>query len=114
MNIDAINTFLALAETGNFSRVADRFSLTQSTISARIKVLEDDLGVALFERTPTGVFLTVEGNKFYAHAVTIRQAWHQGRSELTRSSQHQENLGLGVRSELVIRYLCHGASGEDP
>ena len=75
MNIDAINTVLMLAETGNFSRVADKFNLTQSTISARIKVLEDDLGVSLFERRPSGVFLTAEGKQFYTHALTIRQAW---------------------------------------
>ena len=105
MNIDAINTFLMLAETGNFSRVADKFSLTQSTISARIKVLEDDLGVSLFERTPTGVFLTDEGKKFYAHALTIRQAWQQGRSELAKSSQPGEGLGLGLHMTMWRRFM---------
>ena len=105
MNIDAINTFLMLAETGNFSRVGNKFSLTQSTISARIKVLEDDLGVSLFERTPTGVYLTAEGKKFYAHALTIRQAWQQGKSELAKSSRHRESLGLGLHMTMWSRFM---------
>jgi len=68
MNIEAINTFLLLSETGNFSRVAEKSNLTQSTVSARIKVLEKTLNVKLFERTSSGVLLTEAGQKFHKYA----------------------------------------------
>ena len=105
MNIDAINTFLLLSETGNFSRVAQKSNLTQSTISARIKVLEDSLGVRLFERTPSGVFLTEAGKKFYGYAATMRQTWQQGRQALARSVGEYETLGVGIHMTMWRRFM---------
>ena len=53
--------FLAVAETGNFTRAAERVFLSQPALSHRIRVLEEDLGVSLFERTPRGAVLTQAG-----------------------------------------------------
>ena len=92
MNIDVINTFLLLFETGNFSRVAEKSNLTQSTVSARIKVLEDTLNVKLFERISFGVLLTDAGQKFYQYAASMRQTWQQGRQEMARSSSPKKLL----------------------
>jgi DNA-binding transcriptional LysR family regulator len=105
MNIDAINTFLLLSETGNFSQVAQKSNLTQSTISARIRVLETDLGVKLFERTPTGVYLTEAGKKFYGYAATLRQTWQQGRQELARTANSNETFGLGLHMTMWRRFM---------
>ena len=48
MNIENIRTFLEIAATGNFHRASERLHVTQSTVSARIKSLEDQLDRALF------------------------------------------------------------------
>ena len=54
MNLEHIRTFLEVAATGNFNRAADNLNVTQSTVSARIKALEDELGLALFARSHKG------------------------------------------------------------
>jgi len=105
MNIDAINTFLLLSETGNFSRVAEKSNLTQSTISARIKVLEDTLSVKLFERTSSGVLLTEAGQKFYKYAASMRQLWQQGRQEMARSTSEKQTIGLGIHMTMWRRFM---------
>lgn len=105
MNIDAINTFIMLSETGNFSRVAEKSNLTQSTVSARIKVLEDTLSVKLFERTSSGVILTEAGQKFYKYAASMRQSWQQGRQEMARSSSPKKTLGLGLHMTMWRRFM---------
>ncbi|WKL39445.1 LysR family transcriptional regulator (plasmid) [Sinorhizobium meliloti] len=48
MNLDLIDTFLDLLETGNFNRTAERLETTQSTISGRVKALEQAVGAKLF------------------------------------------------------------------
>ena len=48
MQIDLIDTFLDLCETRSFNRTADRLGVTQSTVSARVKTLENALGAAAF------------------------------------------------------------------
>jgi DNA-binding transcriptional LysR family regulator len=105
MNIDAINTFLLLSETGNFSRVAEKSNLTQSTISARIKVLEDTLNVKLFKRTSSGVILTDAGQKFYKYAASMRQLWQQGRQEMARSTSSKQTVGLGLHMTMWRRFM---------
>ncbi|MDP6812779.1 MAG: LysR family transcriptional regulator, partial [Alphaproteobacteria bacterium] len=54
MNIEHLRTFLDVAQTGSFHRSARRLNVSQSTVSARIKALEDSLDRVLFNRTKTG------------------------------------------------------------
>ena len=64
MDINTIRTFLELAATGNFSRVAERLHITQSTVSARIKVLEERINRQLFDRTSVGAASNASGPAF--------------------------------------------------
>lgn len=105
MNIEAINTFLLLSETGNFSRVAEKSNLTQSTVSARIKVLEKTLNVKLFERTSSGVLLTEAGQKFHKYAASMLEIWQQGRQEMVRSSSPKKTVGLGLHMTMWRRFM---------
>ena len=58
MNLEHIRTFLEVAESGNFNRAAESLHVTQSTVSARNKTLEDYFGLPLFKRARSGVELT--------------------------------------------------------
>jgi Bacterial regulatory helix-turn-helix protein, lysR family len=60
VDTDAVRTFVAVADTGQFSRAADDLSITQQAVSKRVAVLEKDLGVRLFIRTARGARLTVD------------------------------------------------------
>lgn len=62
-NFELLATFLAVYSEGNFSVSAERLHITQSAVSHRIKRLESELGIVLFERSPHHVFVTEEGAK---------------------------------------------------
>lgn len=62
MNLKQLEVFLAVAESGSFSRGAEATFLTQSTVSQHIAALENEVGVRLLDRTSRGALLT-EGGK---------------------------------------------------
>ena len=62
MDIQSIQAFLSVSETGSFSRAADALFLTQPAISKRIRSLEQSLGIALFDRIGKSVRLTEAGH----------------------------------------------------
>lgn len=63
MELNQLRAFLAVARTGQLVRAAEQLHLTQSALSKQIKSIEDELGVLLFVRTPTGMALSGEGRR---------------------------------------------------
>lgn len=61
MEIYQLRTFLAVARQANLTRAADQLHLTQSAVSKQLRALEEELGVVLFDRLPSGTFLTASG-----------------------------------------------------
>ena len=74
MDLDAVRTFAAVADAGQFSEAAADLSITQQAVSKRIAALEKDLGVRLFTRTARGAQLTIDGQAFLPHARDLLQA----------------------------------------
>lgn len=68
MDLDAVRTFVAAADAGQFQEAADALSVTQQAVSKRIAALEKDLDVRLFTRTARGAQLTIDGQAFLPHA----------------------------------------------
>jgi len=68
MNLDAVRTFVAVADAGQFQDAAADLSVTQQAVSKRMAGLERDLGVRLFGRTARGARLTADGQAFLPHA----------------------------------------------
>lgn len=73
MTVIQLKYFLALAETLNFSQVAEQFYVAQTAISYSIKALENELGAKLFERTTKKVELTPAGHIFYTRVKSAVQ-----------------------------------------
>jgi len=71
MDVNLARTFLMVADTGSFIDAARKMNVTQSTVSARIKGLEDMLGRPLFERSKSGAELTAAGEQFQKHALAL-------------------------------------------
>ncbi len=105
MNIDHIRTFLEIAATGNFNRAAERLHVTQSTVSARVKSLEDRLDRALFVRGRNGVTLTAAGHRFHRYAVSAVRAWEQARHETALPEGFRASIGLGSQVSLWERLV---------
>ena len=61
MDVDKLRTFLEVISTENFFQASINLNVTQSTVSARIRALEERLGQRLFERHASGVTLTDAG-----------------------------------------------------
>lgn len=64
--LDHLETFVEVALSGSFAEVARKLSVPRSTVTARVKALENDLAVALFHRTTRQVRLTAEGEQYLA------------------------------------------------
>ena len=71
MNLQQLETAIAVAETGSFSKGAARLYLSQPHVSSSIKSLEQELGYPIFWRTRSGVALTELGEQFMDHARII-------------------------------------------
>jgi DNA-binding transcriptional LysR family regulator len=78
MDIDEVRTFLAIAETGGFTRAGHRLHRSQPAISRRIDQLEHELGAALFERMRGRARLTEAGRAFLPHAEAALAALKDG------------------------------------
>ncbi|MGW1746972.1 LysR family transcriptional regulator [Streptomyces sp. NPDC002092] len=74
MDIDAVRTFVAVADAGQFREAALGLDVTQQAVSKRVAALEKDLGARLFTRTARGAQLTVDGQVFLPHARELLQA----------------------------------------
>jgi DNA-binding transcriptional LysR family regulator len=74
MELYQLRTFAAVADEGHLTRAAERLHLSQPAVSAHIKALEDDLGVALFDRSSSGMSLTRAGRKLIEHAERVLAA----------------------------------------
>ncbi|OBG76689.1 MULTISPECIES: LysR family transcriptional regulator [unclassified Mycobacterium] len=83
MELRHLEYFLAVADTGSFTRAAARLHVVQSGVSATIKALERDLGVALFVRHPGGVALTAAGEELRPRAREITEAARDARRAVT-------------------------------
>ena len=68
MNLRDLRYFIALAETRHFGRAAEACFVSQPTLSTQLKKLEEELGVALFERAPRNILLTPAGEQILRHA----------------------------------------------
>ncbi|MFJ9899095.1 LysR family transcriptional regulator [Streptomyces sp. NPDC091280] len=68
MDLEAVRTFVAVVEAGQFQKAAGDLSITQQAVSKRVAALERDLGVRLFTRAPRGAELTIDGQAFLPHA----------------------------------------------
>jgi DNA-binding transcriptional LysR family regulator len=82
VQLEQIRTFLDLVETRSFGLTAERLGITQSTVSARIRALEQSLGSTLFYRGRAGASPTPAGRRFEEHARSITASWGLARQEL--------------------------------
>ncbi len=105
MDIALARTFLMVAETGSFIEAARRMNVTQSTVSSRIKGLENQLGRPLFERSKTGAVLTVAGQQFQKHALALVRVWQHAQLEVGLSDQHRDHLAVGAPISLWDGFL---------
>lgn len=100
MDIAALQAFLAVAESGSFSRAAERIYLTQPAISKRIAGLERRLGAQLFDRIGRRVQLTEAGRALFDRSRAIL-------NELEDAKRSLANLSGEIRGALSLATSHH-------
>ena len=83
MDLELLRTFLEVNRTRHFGEAAEALHLTQAAVSARIKLLETNLGVRLFDRIRRDIQLTPEGNRLVRHADVLIAGWRKARQEVS-------------------------------
>jgi DNA-binding transcriptional LysR family regulator len=110
MDIALARTFLMVAETGSFIDAARKMNVTQSTVSARIKGLEDMFGRTLFDRSKSGAALTGAGEQFQKHALALVRVWQHAQLEVGLAGQHRDHLAVGALATLWDGFLLRWIS----
>lgn len=77
MNQSSLQTFIAIIEAGSLVKASERLNITQSSVTMRLKALEDEVGQKLIVRQKSGVSLTAAGTKLLSYARIIDGLWGQ-------------------------------------
>jgi DNA-binding transcriptional LysR family regulator len=100
LDIDLLKTFIEVHRARHFGRAARQLFLTQSAVSARIRLLEDRLGIQLFNRKRNDIQLTPAGARLLKYAENMVITWERARQEVCLEPQFNESLAVGALVDL--------------
>ncbi len=108
MEIRWLEDFIALAKTRHFSRAADAQNVTQPTFSRRIKLLEEEMGVALVDRNTLPLSLTVAGEQFLDAAERITRTLKETREACQAIKEKEARcLTFATSQTLYLLFYQH-------
>ncbi len=97
--------FRAVAERLSFTHAAEFLHISQPAVTSHVKVLEQQLGVRLFERTPGGVRLTAAGERLRRYALEVEELAQQAVRDIGQfNGEERGRLSLGA-STTIAQYL---------
>ncbi|WGR93123.1 LysR family transcriptional regulator [Bradyrhizobium sp. ISRA435] len=100
MDIELARTFVEIVSTGSFIKAAERLNVAQTTVSARIRLLEQQLGRPLFVRNKAGADLTPAGQQFLRFAPNFVQLWQRAKQQVAVPEGHSAVLTIGSEVSL--------------
>ena len=107
MDIAVARTFLEVLKSGSFVAAAANLNITQTAVSARIRVLEEQLGRPLFVRSKAGAKLTPAGQQFHRFAATLVQVWESAERAVASPVGRERMVTLGAEPSLWSPLLKH-------
>jgi DNA-binding transcriptional LysR family regulator len=117
MDTELLKTFLEINRTRHFGRAADNLFVTQSTVSARIRQLEEEVGAALFIRARNDIQLTAAGQRLLKYAENILTTWNRARQEIAIDDEDRIPLtvaGLPSLWDIILQEWLHTACEINP
>lgn len=100
MDGTVLRTFVEVVESGSLVGAARRLNVTQSTVTARINTLEQEIGQKLLHRNKSGTELTSAGFKLKRYAEVMLQLWRQARFETSLPKGFINVCNLGCEVDL--------------
>ena len=108
MDDSAFVEFVALAEKKNLAEAADELFVSEPTLSRHIRILEAELGIELFERTPKGLFLNENGEMFLPYAkevIKLRKQLNDALYDAATQDKQMISVCSGYKvAELMVDY----------
>lgn len=105
MELRQLRTFRTVATLLSFNRAAEALNYAQSTVSAQIRNLEDDLGVKLFDRLGKGIVLTEAGELLAQHAQKLLDMEAETLADVKGKHRPQGSLTIRVPQSIGNTYL---------
>lgn len=106
LDLQKLRIFVAIAQSGSFTRAAEQLLLTQPTVSQQLAALEAQVGVALLERQPRRVYLTAAGAALLPYARRMLALANEGaRAARDAAGLADRTLRLGVGNVLAVYVL---------
>ncbi|ELW9444388.1 LysR family transcriptional regulator [Pluralibacter gergoviae] len=103
---EEIAIFVAIVESGSFSRAAERLNQANSAVSRAVKKLESKLGVSLLNRTTRQLSLTEEGERYFRRMQGVLQEMAAAENELMESRRTPKGLlRIDAATPVVLHYL---------
>ncbi|MBQ4419766.1 MAG: LysR family transcriptional regulator, partial [Synergistaceae bacterium] len=106
MNTKQIDCVLEIAQTKNFNRAAENLFISQPALTYQIKLVEEEIGFKLFDRSSRGAVLTPAGEQFCTTLRNIRgelkRAIEQGQNF---SSKYHTNISIGLPMRSALYFL---------
>ncbi|MBM7601062.1 LysR family transcriptional repressor of citA [Virgibacillus halotolerans] len=100
MDLEQLKTFKSLASSRNFTRTAEEMNVVQSTVTARIKLLEEEIGEKLFIRKTRSVEITEEGKTFLVYVQQALEIMSEGIKTTRIQSRFDVSLVIGGMNSL--------------
>ncbi|MEI2419746.1 LysR family transcriptional regulator, partial [Arthrospira platensis SPKY2] len=94
MDLDLLRTFVEVYRLRNFGAAARSLHVTQAAVSARVKLLERQLGTQLFDRSKREVRVTPEGHRFLHTADIIVSEWRRARHAIGHMGKETPQLSI--------------------
>lgn len=104
LDTDQLRSFVAIVDTGSFTRAADRVNKTQSAVSMQIRRLEEQLGRQLFAKQGRGVRLTEDGAKLVDYARQMLQVEAAAFASVSRKAL-AGRIRFGIPDDYAERVL---------
>ncbi|MGB8416429.1 LysR family transcriptional regulator [Paraburkholderia sp.] len=105
MNFKGIEAFYWIVRLGTFNAAAEQLHMTQSAISVRIRELERDLGVLLFDRAGRGVTVTPQGREIFHHASRIIGELEHIYTSAQRDTEISGVVRIGTVGMMALSWL---------
>lgn len=105
MDYRQVQTFLVVADLLHVTRAAERLGYAQSSVTAHVRALEEELGVPLFERLGKRITLTEAGRRFRPYALKLVAMTEEGRAVAQTQHEVQGLLRIGAPESLCAYRL---------
>ncbi len=105
MEIRHVKTFCAIVKYGSFSKAAQALGYAQSTVTAHIKALENDLHLPLFDRLGKKVLLTKAGHQFHPYALELLAIYEKAQEIPQNSDDLEGTLSISSNESLAVYRL---------